>query len=121
MSAHDTHDHAHDNAHGHGHSSGEAHGTRRDYVIGFVLSVILTAIPFGLVMSGVIVIDGVLLPVVEPVVVTVTEGEAVELGEAERPGEPLGEGVASAPSRTAPVPHPTLHEKLAESDAFAPK
>jgi cytochrome o ubiquinol oxidase operon protein cyoD len=47
-------DHAHDNAHGHGHSSGEAHGTRRDYVIGFVLSVILTAIPFGLVMSGII-------------------------------------------------------------------
>lgn len=56
MSAHDTpvHHDAHDNAHGHGHSSGEAHGTRRDYVIGFVLSVILTAIPFGLVMSGVI-------------------------------------------------------------------
>ena len=56
MRAHDTHAHhdAHDNAHGHGHSSGEAHGTRRDYVIGFVLSVILTAIPFGLVMSGVI-------------------------------------------------------------------
>ena len=48
------HDHAHDNAHGHGHSSGESHGTRRDYVIGFVLSVILTAIPFGLVMSGII-------------------------------------------------------------------
>ena len=56
MSAHDTpvHHDAHDNANGHGHSSGEAHGTRRDYVIGFVLSVILTAIPFGLVMSGVI-------------------------------------------------------------------
>ncbi len=48
------HDHAHDNAHGHGHSSGEAHGSRKDYIIGFVLSVILTAIPFGLVMSGVI-------------------------------------------------------------------
>jgi len=45
---------AHDNAHGHGHSSGEAHGTRRDYVIGFVLSVILTAVPFALVMSGII-------------------------------------------------------------------
>lgn len=50
MSAHN--DHAHADAHGH--SSAEAHGTRRDYVIGFVLSVILTAIPFGLVMSGVI-------------------------------------------------------------------
>ncbi|MGP7796000.1 cytochrome o ubiquinol oxidase subunit IV [Sphingomonas sp. CLY1604] len=48
------HDHAHDNVHGHGHSSAEAHGTRKDYIIGFVLSVILTAIPFGLVMSGVI-------------------------------------------------------------------
>lgn len=47
-------DGAHDNAHGHGHSSAEAHGTRKDYVIGFVLSVILTAIPFGLVMSGII-------------------------------------------------------------------
>ncbi|USU08520.1 cytochrome o ubiquinol oxidase subunit IV [Sphingomonadaceae bacterium OTU29MARTA1] len=48
------HDHPNDNAHGHGHSSDEAHGTRKDYVIGFVLSVILTAIPFGLVMSGII-------------------------------------------------------------------
>ncbi len=48
------HDHAHDNAHGHGHSLAEAHGSRKDYVIGFVLSVILTAIPFGLVMSGII-------------------------------------------------------------------
>ena len=47
-------DSAHDNAHGHGHSSGEAHGTRRDYITGFVLSVILTAIPFALVMSGII-------------------------------------------------------------------
>ncbi|GAA0669587.1 cytochrome o ubiquinol oxidase operon protein cyoD [Sphingomonas insulae] len=47
------HDHA-DDAHGHGHSSEEAHGTRKDYIIGFVLSVILTAVPFGLVMSGII-------------------------------------------------------------------
>lgn len=47
-------DHPSDNAHGHGHSSSEAHGTRKDYIIGFVLSVILTAIPFGLVMSGII-------------------------------------------------------------------
>lgn len=52
MSAH--HDTAHGEADGHGHSSGEAHGTRKDYIIGFVLSVILTAIPFGLVMSGII-------------------------------------------------------------------
>lgn len=34
---------------------GAAHGSRGSYVTGFVLSVILTAIPFGLVMSGVIV------------------------------------------------------------------
>ena len=30
---------------------GAAHGTLRDYVIGFVLSVVLTAIPFWLVME----------------------------------------------------------------------
>ena len=30
--------------------AGEAHGSLRGYVIGFVLSLILTAIPFGLVM-----------------------------------------------------------------------
>ena len=39
--AHDTHDH-----------SGEAHGSRRGYLIGFGLSVILTAVPFALVMTG---------------------------------------------------------------------
>lgn len=33
------------------HDVGGAHGTMRDYVIGFVLSVILTAIPFWLVMA----------------------------------------------------------------------
>ncbi|MEC5385492.1 cytochrome o ubiquinol oxidase subunit IV [Uliginosibacterium sp. H3] len=43
---HDSHDH-HDD---HG---GAAHGTMSDYVIGFVLSVILTAIPFWLVMAKV--------------------------------------------------------------------
>ncbi|WP_028293471.1 cytochrome o ubiquinol oxidase subunit IV [Oceanobacter kriegii] len=30
----------------------EGHGSYSDYVIGFVLSVILTVIPFGLVMTG---------------------------------------------------------------------
>ncbi|PAX07860.1 cytochrome o ubiquinol oxidase subunit IV [Sphingomonas lenta] len=40
MSAHNTH------------ASGEAHGTRRDYLIGFGLSVVLTAVPFALVMLG---------------------------------------------------------------------
>lgn len=42
MSAHDHHD------------EHEIHGSRRDYTIGFVLSVILTAIPFWLVMGEVI-------------------------------------------------------------------
>lgn len=31
-----------------------SHGTRRSYLIGFALSVVLTAIPFWLVMSGVV-------------------------------------------------------------------
>ncbi|HEX7873301.1 MAG TPA: cytochrome o ubiquinol oxidase subunit IV [Sphingobium sp.] len=35
---------------GHGHAEG-AHGSMRDYVIGFVLSAILTATPFWLVME----------------------------------------------------------------------
>jgi cytochrome o ubiquinol oxidase operon protein cyoD len=47
MSAHDHADH--DNTHG-----GAAHGSLRGYLIGFFLSVILTAIPFWLVMSGAI-------------------------------------------------------------------
>lgn len=34
------------------HKTGEAHGTRRSYLIGFLLSVALTAVPFWLVMSG---------------------------------------------------------------------
>ena len=43
MSAADHHDEHH--------AGGAAHGSRREYVIGFVLSVILTAIPFALVMT----------------------------------------------------------------------
>lgn len=41
-------------AHGdhHGHGVEIPHASLRDYTIGFILSVILTAIPFGLVMSG---------------------------------------------------------------------
>ena len=35
-----------------GHHDGAAHGTVKSYLTGFILSVILTAIPFGLVMSG---------------------------------------------------------------------
>ncbi|NIJ66607.1 cytochrome o ubiquinol oxidase operon protein cyoD [Sphingomonas leidyi] len=54
--SHDPHTqgaHAHgDHGHGdHGHGVEIPHGSMRDYVIGFVLSVILTAIPFWLVMA----------------------------------------------------------------------
>lgn len=38
--------------HDHGHDDGHTHGTLRSYMIGFWLSVFLTAIPFYLVMSG---------------------------------------------------------------------
>jgi len=43
--AHDADHDAHD---------GHDHGSFKTYMIGFVLSVILTAIPFGLVMTGVL-------------------------------------------------------------------
>ena len=44
------HDHAgHDHAHG-----GAAHGSLKGYLIGFGLSVVLTAIPFWMVMTGAI-------------------------------------------------------------------
>lgn len=42
-------DHAHEPAH-----DGHSHGSMRDYVTGFVLSVILTVIPFWLVMGEVL-------------------------------------------------------------------
>ena len=53
MTGHDTPNAA---AHGDSHHAddGAPHGTRRDYMVGFALSVVLTAIPFWLVMSGVI-------------------------------------------------------------------
>ena len=35
----------------HGHQNEEAHGSRKGYLIGFALSVVLTAIPFWLVMT----------------------------------------------------------------------
>ena len=64
MSAQHTHTHAHhaqgDHGHGHDDPHGEHHGdvgpksSLREYAIGFVLSVILTAIPFWLVMAKVI-------------------------------------------------------------------
>ncbi len=34
------------------HDDGHAHGPLRSYLIGFALSVVLTAIPFWLVMTG---------------------------------------------------------------------
>ncbi|HJV51872.1 MAG TPA: cytochrome o ubiquinol oxidase subunit IV [Noviherbaspirillum sp.] len=46
MSAHHTHDHGH-------HDDHADHGSLKSYAIGFVLSVILTAIPFWLVMGKV--------------------------------------------------------------------
>ena len=49
--------HGHDDGH-HDDHSGASHGTIRDYVTGFVLSVILTAIPFWIVMSGAIESSG---------------------------------------------------------------
>ena len=64
---HDPHAHGHHGHGGHAHDEhGDehgphveaAHGTLRDYVTGFVLSVILTAIPFWLVMNGVIADSG---------------------------------------------------------------
>ncbi len=38
----------------HHHGEGHSHGTFSSYMLGFVLSVVLTAIPFWLVMSGVL-------------------------------------------------------------------
>ena len=51
-----THDGGHDDGHAGGHDGGHhdapGHGTRRSYLIGFALSVVLTAIPFWLVIGG---------------------------------------------------------------------
>jgi cytochrome o ubiquinol oxidase operon protein cyoD len=59
MSAADHHIHPHphaDDRHAGDHHDGDhgSHGSMRDYLIGFFLSVILTAIPFWLVMTGAI-------------------------------------------------------------------
>jgi cytochrome o ubiquinol oxidase subunit IV len=42
--------------HGHAgtHGAGAAHGSRREYLIGFALSVVLTALPFWFVMTDVL-------------------------------------------------------------------
>ena len=47
------HEDAHEAHHGHSHGHQAGHGTFKSYMTGFVLSVILTAIPFWLVMGGV--------------------------------------------------------------------
>lgn len=49
-----SHSHVHHNAADTHHDHEAPHGSFRGYMTGFLLSVILTAIPFGLVMSGVI-------------------------------------------------------------------
>ncbi len=46
--------HHHDNHGHHGHDETGVHYSLKDYTIGFVLSVILTAIPFWLVMGNVL-------------------------------------------------------------------
>lgn len=43
---------AHTDDHSHPDDGGHAHGSLRSYLIGFGLSVVLTAIPFWLVMTG---------------------------------------------------------------------
>ena len=43
-----------EHAHDHGHADFAPHGTLKSYLTGFGLSVILTAIPFWLVMTGVL-------------------------------------------------------------------
>lgn len=48
---HASHGHGHDHDHGHDEHS---HGSYKSYLIGFILSVILTAIPFWLVMADVV-------------------------------------------------------------------
>ncbi len=51
--AHAGHGHHGDHGHGdHGHDSGHPEATLKGYLIGFGLSVVLTAIPFWLVMTG---------------------------------------------------------------------
>lgn len=55
MSESSHHDHGHDSHHEEG---GHAHVTLRGYVTGFLLSVVLTAIPFWLIMGKVIANPG---------------------------------------------------------------
>jgi cytochrome o ubiquinol oxidase subunit IV len=54
MATHTHTDHAAAGHHHHEHGDHASHGTLKSYLTGFVLSVILTAIPFWLVMGNVI-------------------------------------------------------------------
>ena len=49
-----SHESASDAHHSHGHGHEAGHGSFKSYMIGFVLSIILTAIPFWLVMGDVL-------------------------------------------------------------------
>ncbi|WP_122519148.1 cytochrome o ubiquinol oxidase subunit IV [Pannonibacter phragmitetus] len=51
MSAHSIEPHSHRGGHGHD-NTGHDHGSYKSYLIGFILSVILTGIPFAIVMTG---------------------------------------------------------------------
>lgn len=46
--------HAHHDDHKHDHHDGADHGSFKSYMIGFILSVLLTAVPFWLVMGDVL-------------------------------------------------------------------
>ncbi|WP_313617203.1 cytochrome o ubiquinol oxidase subunit IV [Agrobacterium sp.] len=46
--------HAHHDDHDHDHHDGADHGSFKSYMIGFILSVLLTAVPFWLVMGDVL-------------------------------------------------------------------
>lgn len=59
--SHDTHDH------GDTHS----HGSRRTYLIGFLLSVVLTAVPFWIVMTGALAPQAIAITIVAFAVVQI--------------------------------------------------
>lgn len=64
MSATQDHHAGQSPSHGGHHADEGGHGSMRDYVIGFVLSVVLTAIPFWLVMTGALADKGLMAIVI---------------------------------------------------------
>ena len=50
--SHNHHHDAHHGDHGHGQGDHHDHGSYSSYITGFVLAVIVTVIPFGIVMGG---------------------------------------------------------------------